>query len=68
MAKTILFLKSGFGNGVGDVVRVVQEDDKRLYFYDGLHRYCYVFRDDEGVEWRWISHEEVRAIYAKEQS
>ena len=50
----IEFLQSGFGNDVGDVVKVVLETDGEVYYYDGFRRYCYVNKSEEGVSYRYI--------------
>lgn len=48
----IEFLKSGFGNDVGDTAKIVDETDGELYYYDGFRRYCYVNKSEEGISYR----------------
>lgn len=50
----IEFLQSGFGNDVGDVVKVVLETDDEVYYYDGFRRYCYMNKSEEGISYRYI--------------
>ena len=38
----IILLEEGFGNDEGDVVKVLNEDDKYYYYEDGFDRYCYI--------------------------
>ena len=50
----IEFLKSTFGNDAGDSVRVVEETDEEVYYYDSFRRYCYLNKSEEGVTYRCI--------------
>lgn len=50
----IEFLKPGFGNDVGDIVKVVDETPGEVYYYDGFHRWCYLYKKDEGIDYRYI--------------
>jgi len=50
----IEFLESTFGNDVGDIVKVVQEDEKEIDYYDGYRRWCYVLKSEEGTTYRYI--------------
>jgi len=40
--KYIRFKKSTAYNDAGDETKVLAEDDKAVYYYDGCHRYCYL--------------------------
>jgi len=50
----IEFLTPGFGNSAGDIVKVVYETEKEVYYYDGFRRYCYLNKSEEGTEYRYI--------------
>ena len=57
MTKTparIEFLTNGFGNSAGDIVKVVEETEGEVYYYDGFRRYCYLNKSEEGTEYRYI--------------
>lgn len=48
------FLEDMPCNSVGDIVRVVQETFNERYYYDGCHRYCYVYKNEEGILYEYI--------------
>ena len=50
----IEFLITTFGNDVGDIVEVIQESDKEIYYEDGFERYCYLNKDEEGTTFKYI--------------
>lgn len=50
----IKFLKDGFGNGIGDVVKVIDETLEEVYYYDEFHRLCYLYKKDEGIDYKYI--------------
>lgn len=50
----IEFLQSSFGNDVGDIVKVIEETDTEVYYNDSFHRYCYMNKSEEGVNYRYI--------------
>ncbi|MFA6018605.1 MAG: hypothetical protein WC776_05530 [Patescibacteria group bacterium] len=50
----IEFLESAFGNSKGEIVKVVTENEKEIYYYDGFHRWCYVLKSEEGMAYRYI--------------
>lgn len=52
----IEFLKNteGFTNYAGNIVKVVQETETEVYYYDSFRRYCYLPKSEEGVSYRYI--------------
>lgn len=52
----IEFLKNttGFTNYAGNIVKVVQETDTEVYYFDSFKRYCYLPKSEEGVSYRYI--------------
>jgi hypothetical protein len=52
---TIRFLQSTLANDAGDVVPVALESAAGdVYYYDSLHRYCYLTAGEEGTAWEWV--------------
>jgi uncharacterized protein YaaW (UPF0174 family) len=51
--KRIIFLKSMAYNAVGDIVRVIEETDNALYYYDDCHRWCYQDKNKEKIDWKY---------------
>lgn len=58
MAKRIQFLTYMFCNSEGEIVRVKQETDTELYYYDGCGRWCFVRKEDEGTEFRILTEDD----------
>lgn len=50
----IEFLENTFGNSKGDVVKVIQENDTEINYYDGFRRWCYVLKSEAGELYRYI--------------
>ena len=50
----IRFLCSSFGNDEGDEVWVQHEEDDAFYYYDSFHRWCFVEKMDEGVQYEVV--------------
>ena len=44
----IKFLESTFGNSVGDTVRIAEETENEVYYFDSFSRWCYVPKSEEG--------------------
>jgi len=62
ITKYIRFLKNMAYNSAGDIVPIVAECDTDkyhdLYYYDGMNRYCYQKKTEEGNDFEYISEEE----------
>jgi hypothetical protein len=41
-------------NSVGEVVPLVSEDENSVYYNDSCHRYCYLNKCDEGLDFEYI--------------
>ena len=50
----IKFLESTLGNSIGETVRVVEETENEVYYFDGLRRYCYFLKSEEGTAYLYI--------------
>ena len=50
----IEFLIDTLGNGIGDIVKVSEETDGEVYYNDGLRRWCYFNKTEEGAAYRYI--------------
>ena len=55
----IQFLENSFGNDAGDIVRIVQEDDACVYYYDSFRRWCVLFKEEEGKLFRYVEEQTV---------
>lgn len=51
------------GNSVGDIVEVVHETDTSFYYYDGLERWCYFFKDEELEEFEICEESDMNTDY-----
>jgi len=52
--KKIKFLTDSFGNSAGEVVSILEETKEELYYYDGFHRWCYVYKNEENVSFMYV--------------
>lgn len=50
----IEFLVSTYGNDKGDVVKVQDETEGEIYYYDGFRRYCYLYKEADKEDFRYI--------------
>ena len=50
----IRMLTSSLGNSAGETVKVKEESDGELYYYDGLGRWCYVYKYEEGTSFEYV--------------
>ena len=51
----IKFLVSTMGDDPDDVVKVLHETETEVYYEDGLERYVYLSKDEEGVVFIYTS-------------
>jgi len=49
----IRFITATYAYSPGETVRVVEETDGEVYFYDHFRRWCYARKDEEGISWEW---------------
>lgn len=54
LPKHIRFLKDMAYNCEGDTVPVIQETDSEVYYNDSCHRYCYLYKSDEGSDFEYV--------------
>lgn len=54
LPKRIRFLKDMAYNCSGEEVPIVLEDGKSIYYNDSFHRYCYLNKCDEGIDFEYI--------------
>jgi len=53
LPKHIRFLKDMAYNSEGDIVPIIQETDGEVYYNDSCHRYCYLNKSDEGIDFEY---------------
>ena len=49
LVKCIKLLQNTAFNSEGDVMPIVLETEKEIYYYDSVHRYCYFNKSEEGL-------------------
>jgi hypothetical protein len=55
LPKHIKLLKNTAYNSEGDIIPIVLETEKEIYYYDSCHRYCYLNKNEEGIYFRYYS-------------
>jgi hypothetical protein len=55
LPKKIRFLRDMSYNSIGEVVPIVLEDEDNVYYYDSCHRYCYLRKSDEGLDFKYLN-------------
>lgn len=55
LPKMIKLLKNMAFNSIGEVVPLVSEDENSIYYNDSCHRYCYLNKSDEGIDFEYVS-------------
>jgi len=53
--RKIKILQSTLGNSPGDEVRVMEESGTTIEFVDGLGRWCWFGKDEEGIAWEEVN-------------
>jgi hypothetical protein len=43
-----------FGNDIGSISSIVDEDETRIYYYDQFHHWCYFYKWHEGKDFEYV--------------
>ena len=53
----IKFLMNMLNNDLDEEVKVVKQTDNEIYYIDGLGRWCYLLKSEEGISFEYLEEE-----------
>jgi hypothetical protein len=52
--KMVRFLKDMPCNSADEIVPIIEETEGEVYYNDGCHRWCCLYKKDEGIDFEYV--------------